>query len=567
MTVLRSGTASHVGRVRQVNQDLALVSSNLFAVADGMGGHAGGEVAAQVAVAALAARFGREPTAAGLRAAVADANRAVWQRSQLDPELRGMGTTLTAMALVGAPDGSDVLALANVGDSRAYLFSENRLTQVTADHSLAAEKVRHGEMTEAQAAVHPHRHILTRALGVTDQVEVDLWELRVRTGDRVLLCSDGLSNEVAPDEISEVLATVPDPAAAAGVLVARANEHGGSDNVTVVVVDVLVGEAETTAATPVGVTILAATHAPTASDGRSSARAAGMPGPGTDSPPGEGVPGTTGTFGGAGTGAGHGPGDRAGPPRPTSPPASTSPAAGFGRRTALDAPVEPDPLTAVVPRAAAGREPAAIPAAGNLRAASSAPAPDSSPVGATGGRGQAVGTGGGGRTGPTGGAQQGEPDRRRGRRARRSARRARRRQLGVPRRVTVRVVGFFLLLAGLLAAAFFVVRWYASDNWYVTVRHSELVIYQGRPGGLLWFEPKLVDRTGITTSQVPAFRIPQLRTGVQEPSLSAARAYVRNLHQQEESTTAPQSSVPGSTQAQPGAAPPATPGTTAAPAP
>ena len=166
-----------------------------------MGGHVGGEVASQVAVEALQAAFARQASVAGLREAVAEANTAVWQRSQVQDELRGMGTTLTAAALVAQSDGRDVIALANVGDSRAYVFSGGTITQVTADHSLAEEKVRHGELTEEQAAVHPHRHILTRALGVSPDVDVDLWELHLVAGDRILLCSDGLSNEVDPDRI------------------------------------------------------------------------------------------------------------------------------------------------------------------------------------------------------------------------------------------------------------------------------------------------------------------------------------------------------------------------------
>jgi len=197
VTVLRSGSATDVGRVRKVNQDLPLETDNLYAVADGMGGHVGGEVAAQVAVDALLQVFTREPTKAGLAEAFSKANHAVWQESQDHSELRGMGTTLTAVALVGGEDGRDVLALANVGDSRAYLFSEDRIVQVTADHSLAEERMRHGEITEEEAAVHPQRHILTRALGISTDVETDMWELQVRSGDRIVLCSDGLSNELS----------------------------------------------------------------------------------------------------------------------------------------------------------------------------------------------------------------------------------------------------------------------------------------------------------------------------------------------------------------------------------
>ena len=242
MTVLRSGSATDVGRVRTVNQDLPLERPNLYAVADGMGGHVGGEVAARVAVETLEQAFERAPTVDGLREAFSEANAAVWQESQTNVELRGMGTTLTAMALVGGTGRGDVLALANVGDSRAYVFSGGHLVQVTDDHSLAEERMRHGEMTEAEAAVHPQRHILTRALGVSSEVEADMWELELRTGDRVLLCSDGLNNEVGIDEMAEILRTVDDPQEAAERLVEAANEHGGADNITVVVVDVQVGE-------------------------------------------------------------------------------------------------------------------------------------------------------------------------------------------------------------------------------------------------------------------------------------------------------------------------------------
>jgi len=153
VTVLRSGSATDVGRVRKVNQDLPLEAADLFAVADGMGGHVGGEVAARVAIDALLSTFTREPTTEGLLSAFSEANRSVWQESQDQSELHGMGTTLTAMALVGGADGRDMIALANVGDSRAYVFSEGRITQVTADHSLAEERMRQGEMTEEEAAI------------------------------------------------------------------------------------------------------------------------------------------------------------------------------------------------------------------------------------------------------------------------------------------------------------------------------------------------------------------------------------------------------------------------------
>ena len=215
MTLLRSGSATDTGLVRSVNQDLA--------------------------VDALTVAFGRQPSGAGLAEAVTEANTVVWQQSQENTELRGMGTTLTALGLVNE-NGRDVLALVNVGDSRSYRFHDGDLTQITTDHSLAEEMVRTGELTSSEAAVHPHRHILTRALGVSSEVSVDLWRIQPVRGDRYLLCSDGLTNELDSDQIKEVLSSIGDPERAAGLLVQAARTHGGSDNITVVVVDVVVGE-------------------------------------------------------------------------------------------------------------------------------------------------------------------------------------------------------------------------------------------------------------------------------------------------------------------------------------
>ncbi len=241
MTLLRSGSATDTGLVRSINQDLAVETGTLFAVADGMGGHAGGEVAARLAVDTLTVAFGAKPSGAGLSEAVTEANRVIFEHSLDNPELRGMGTTLTAAALVNEDD-RDVIALVNVGDSRSYRYHEGGLSQITVDHSLAEEMVRSGELSDSEAAVHPHRHILTRALGVADEVAVDLWRIQPSRGDRFLLCSDGLTNELDDPQISEVLATVPDPQVAADLLVRAARTHGGSDNITVVVVDVVVGE-------------------------------------------------------------------------------------------------------------------------------------------------------------------------------------------------------------------------------------------------------------------------------------------------------------------------------------
>ena len=472
MTVLRSGSATDVGRVRTTNQDMPLEAPNLFAVADGMGGHAAGEVAARIAVDTLRSSFTGHTSVDGLRQAVTDANAAVWRQSQLRSELRGMGTTLIAAALVPDTDGRDVIALANVGDSRAYVYSEAHIAQITADHSLAEEKVRHGELTEAEAAVHPHRHILTRALGVSSGVEVDLWELRLKAGDRLLLCSDGLTNEVDTTEIAGVLASETDPANAAHRLVETANEHGGNDNITAVVVDVLAGDGRVP---------------PTGGPGPNGAVVAAVaPAPEAAVPAGDAEPATGGSAanqGGQGLANGV-----------------LASGAGIG--------APPEDLTGAVPAQRGG--------------------------GAVAAAREGSGTGVIAPPPPGAATDEGEGEPSPGRRERRRQRRL----AGIPRRVTLRVLFFVVLLAAVVAAAYFLVRWYATDNWFVTLDGNQVVIYQGRPGGLLWFKPTVVQRTGLTTAHVLTRRIETLRADKQEPSLAQARRYVANLRQEYQSQQA-----------------------------
>ncbi|MGH9279192.1 MAG: Stp1/IreP family PP2C-type Ser/Thr phosphatase, partial [Acidimicrobiales bacterium] len=236
MTVLRGAAATDVGRVRQINEDRFLVDEELFAVADGVGGHQAGEVASATSVDALRDNF-TERTTAGLVAAIQEANRAVWRLAQERSERRGMGTTLTAIALVDDGDEEE-LAVANVGDSRVYLFQQGDLVQVTEDHSLVEELVRGGQLTPEEAQVHPQRSIITRALGMEPEIEVDAWNLIPYAGDRLLLCSDGLTNELSVDRIAAVLRQLADPQEAASELVRQARAHGGNDNITVVVVDI-----------------------------------------------------------------------------------------------------------------------------------------------------------------------------------------------------------------------------------------------------------------------------------------------------------------------------------------
>ncbi len=249
MTVLRVGSASDVGRVRSNNQDATLVAPDLFAVADGMGGHQGGEVASAIAVETLRSAVAA-PTPASLVEAVRAANQAIWDRSAADPELRGMGTTLCALAVVEGTGGGEQLMVVNVGDSRAYLFRNGELSQLTRDHSLVEDLRAEGRLTDEEAAAHPHRNILTRALGSEPDVEVDQHEVEPLAGDRFLLCSDGLFNEVTLDRIGATLRRLADPEDTARELVRLANEHGGRDNITVVVVDVVESDSPQVAAEP-----------------------------------------------------------------------------------------------------------------------------------------------------------------------------------------------------------------------------------------------------------------------------------------------------------------------------
>ena len=238
MTTLRWGSMTDVGRIRTNNEDELLVAEPLFAVADGMGGHAAGEVASQVAVEALRAAFDRDHSADGLADAVRVANRAVWDRAQEKPEYRGMGTTLTAIALVG--DGDDeTLAVVNVGDSRTYLLRDGELDQLTDDHGLVAELVRSGQLSPEEAELHPQKNVLTRVLGLDEDVEVDCFQVVPYKGDRLLLASDGLTNEVTDAQMASVLRRLADPQEAAAELVRMAKDNGGSDNITIVLVDVV----------------------------------------------------------------------------------------------------------------------------------------------------------------------------------------------------------------------------------------------------------------------------------------------------------------------------------------
>ncbi len=237
MITLRTAARTDTGRVRENNEDSIVTTDLLAVVADGMGGHPGGEIAANAATGVVQAAFtGR--SADELEAAVRAANWTIWDRAATHLELEGMGTTLCAAGLV--EDGR--LALASVGDSRAYLWHEGTLIQLTQDHSVTAELVRRGELRDEDAVRHPHYGVLTRALGVAPDVEIDRTTFAMEAGDRLVVCSDGLFNELSGTEIASVMAKGEEVTAVVDNLVELAIIQGGRDNVSVVAAEVLLSE-------------------------------------------------------------------------------------------------------------------------------------------------------------------------------------------------------------------------------------------------------------------------------------------------------------------------------------
>lgn len=417
MTQLKAGAATDVGRVRQINEDRFLADEGLFAVADGVGGHQAGEVASQTSVETLAQTFQQgEHTTEGLITAAEAANQAVWQLAQGSREKRGMGTTLTALALV-QEDGEEQLALINVGDSRAYLLQQGELIQLTEDHSLVEELVRDGKLTPAEAQVHPQRSIITRALGMEPAIEVDSWEIIPYTGDRILLCSDGLTNELTDERIASTLRQLADPQEAAHDLVRQARAAGGSDNITVVVVDVV------------------------DDDGRSKQASAAI------------AASTTGT----------------GSTKVSSPP-TVQTAQPTVEDTAMRVAAPPAPEPAAPPRPQLAPPPPAVP----------------------------------------------------------------------HRRFTWRVAIFVFALLAVVGTAVYAMAWYARGAYYVGLDNEQVAIFRGRPGGMLWFDPTLVERKQqpLGADLLPAQRT-ELEAGHEVSSKAAADRYVNNLRQEVEARRAP----------------------------
>ena len=232
---IAAGVATDIGQVREGNEDAYLAAAPLYAVADGIGGHRGGEVASQLALETVEARYGE---GASLEDAVRSANGAVFERSSHDRAVAGMGTTMTAAVI--EPSSAH---LVHVGDSRAYLFRAGALRRLTRDHTLMQQMIDAGEITpEAEAEVHPHRNVLLRSLGTDPDVDLDVQDVGLLEGDRLIICSDGLTSMITEEQAAAIAAATPVSQDAAERLVRAANRAGGIDNITVLVLDVVAEE-------------------------------------------------------------------------------------------------------------------------------------------------------------------------------------------------------------------------------------------------------------------------------------------------------------------------------------
>lgn len=227
------GSRTEIGNVREHNEDSLTVLPPLFAVADGMGGHEAGEVASEITINTLNDLAPQSADAEALVRAVVAANLNVIKAPSQGVGREGMGTTLTAAILE-----KERLVIAQVGDSRAYLLHNDSLQQLTRDHSLMADMIEAGQLTEAEARVHPNRSVITRAIGSDPHMQPDLYELNVETGDRLLLCSDGICGMIEDHEIASIMRQAPSAQSCADQLVEAALAAGGFDNATAVVVDV-----------------------------------------------------------------------------------------------------------------------------------------------------------------------------------------------------------------------------------------------------------------------------------------------------------------------------------------
>lgn len=231
---MRVGVKTDIGRTRRTNEDAFLAEPPWFAVADGMGGHAAGDVASRLAIEVVRSFVAEREDSAEQTVveAIRQANEAILRRSRQSLALNGMGTTLTLMKVE-----NERCVIGHVGDSRGYLVRGGTVRRLTTDHSVVGELVRTGTLSEREALEHPQRNLLTRALGADPDVQVDLVSEPLMAGDRLLLCTDGLTAVVLDHELGEILMEEAEPEKAAARLVQIANDRGGPDNITVVVLE------------------------------------------------------------------------------------------------------------------------------------------------------------------------------------------------------------------------------------------------------------------------------------------------------------------------------------------
>lgn len=239
---MKTFSMTDVGRRREMNQDYMFTSEtavgklpNLFVVADGMGGHKAGEYASKFTVDTMVEFIknteSEEPVAA-IRQALKEANRLLLKEAQADDSKAGMGTTVVAATLL-----DKTLYAANVGDSRLYVLNQDAITQITRDHSLIEEMIRLGEMDKAEAKDHPDKNIITRAVGVATELAIDFFEIEISNGDMILLCTDGLTNMVEDEDIRRIVLSQRDIVERTEKLIETANQNGGRDNITVVLLE------------------------------------------------------------------------------------------------------------------------------------------------------------------------------------------------------------------------------------------------------------------------------------------------------------------------------------------
>ncbi len=393
------GTSTDIGNVRKSNQDQLFANGTIFVVADGMGGANGGGVASQIAIDTFVSTLEKQSkdsfSPQNLIDAVDSANLAVYRAGTADAKLRGMGTTLVSVVISPAQSSQQVMLL-NVGDSRCYLYRAGDLTQLTQDHSWVAEMFRAGMLSTEEIATSKSRHVLTRVLGVESTVEVDMWHLDVCDGDILLLCSDGLTNELSDEEMGAILGSETSPQVISDALISAALNRVGSDNATALVIDF------------------------------------------TD---------------------------------PSLP----------NRDTTSHGAINSQSLVKVKPL---------VTPIGVAKAAPIGPNLQSIPVPIAKGEFQKAGK--------------------------------------IVR--TVRVASFLTLLVLIIGIGIFAIRKYLGSSYFVGIDSgNHVAIYQGRPGGLLWFAPHLVASESLIATALPASYVPELKRGVQEPNLSAANTYVRNL--------------------------------------